>query len=91
MVSKELIDRIVRVIFLILFMLFNVFFSDFFFFWGGSIYVAYRISVLLPDIEAGPQPGILTSRPPGNFLFQIFIANKYFYQIEIKPTTLYIT
>lgn len=89
MVSKELIDRIVRVIFLILFMLFNVFFSDFFL--GGSIYVAYRISVLLPDIEAGPQPGILTSRPPGNFLFQIFIANKYFYQIEIKPTTLYIT
>lgn len=89
MVSKELIDRIVRVIFLILFMLFNVFFSDFFL--GGSIYVAYKISVLLPDIEAGPQPGILTSRPPGNFLFQIFIANKYFYQIEKKPTTLYIT
>lgn len=90
MVSKELIDRIVRVIFLILFMLFNVFFSDFFF-GGGSMYVACKISVLLPDIEAGPQPGILTSRPPGNFLFQIFIANKYFYQIKKKTTTLYIT
>lgn len=63
-------------------MLFSVFFSDFFFFGGGGIYVACSISVLLPDIEAGPQPGILTSRPPGNFLFQIFIANKYFYQIK---------
>ena len=54
------------------------------------MYVACKISVLLPDIEAGPQPGILTSRPPGNFLFQIVIANKYFYQIKKKPT-LYIT
>lgn len=59
-----------------------MYFFQIFFFWGGSMYVACRISVLLPDIEAGPQPGILTSRPPGNFLFQIIIANKYFYQIK---------
>ena len=52
------------------------------FFGGGGIYVACKISVLLSDIEAGQQPGILIRRPPGNFLFQNFIANKYFYQIK---------
>lgn len=83
MVSKELIDGIVRFFFFFFlsYSCFLMYFFQIFFFGGGGIYVACSISVLLPDTEAGPQPGILTSRPPGNFLFQIFIANKYFYQI----------
>lgn len=51
--------------------------------------MACKISVLLSDIEAGPQPGILTSRPPGNFLFQNFIANKYFYQTKNNNNTVH--